>query len=149
MTSRSADDTARLAARLATLVRGGDCLTLSGPLGVGKTEFARAFIRERLGDPAAEVPSPTFTLVQYYDGDIPVVHADLYRIEAPDEWLELGLDEALDQGVALVEWAEHAEAYLPKRRLMIQGTMMADGTRVWTLVGDEAWEKRLSMAEVV
>src|SRR5690349_768767 len=98
--------TAKAGARLASLAKSGDTITLSGPLGVGKTAFARGFIAA-LGH-AGDVPSPSFAIVQPYDElDPPVWHVDLYRIEEPSEIDELGLDSALD-AVLLVEWPERA-----------------------------------------
>ena len=86
--------TAAFAAQVAKWIRSGDLLTLSGHLGAGKTTFARALIRHLLRDPALEVPSPTFTLMQFYEGGAyPIVHADLYRIAQPDELAELGWEE--------------------------------------------------------
>ncbi|MCR9122124.1 MAG: tRNA (adenosine(37)-N6)-threonylcarbamoyltransferase complex ATPase subunit type 1 TsaE [Phyllobacteriaceae bacterium] len=101
---------ARFAADMARIALPGDCLALSGDLGAGKTSFARAFIRALAGaDGAAlEVPSPTFTLVQDYATSPPVAHFDLYRIADPDEVAELGLDDALENGIALIEWPERA-----------------------------------------
>lgn len=100
----------RFAADLARIALPGDCLALSGDLGAGKTSFARAFIRALAGADGAtlDVPSPTFTLVQDYATSPPVAHFDLYRIADPDEVAELGLDEALEDGIALIEWPERA-----------------------------------------
>lgn len=99
----------RLAEILALKIRVGDAVTLSGDLGAGKTTFARAMIRAVLGEPAAEVPSPTFSLVQLYDSDrITIAHADLYRVSGAGEAAELGLEEALGRGAVLVEWPERA-----------------------------------------
>ena len=87
--------TAALAARAARLARPGDAILLDGPLGAGKSAFARAFLRAASGDPALEVPSPTFTLVQSYD--LPggaAHHMDLYRLDGPAGLPELGWDEA-------------------------------------------------------
>jgi len=103
----------RLAADLAMAAQPGDCLLLSGDLGAGKTTLARAFIRALAGDDALDVPSPTFTLVQTYATSPPVAHYDLYRIGAPEELDELGLDEALETGIVLIEWPERAGASLP------------------------------------
>lgn len=101
---------ARFAADLARIAQPGDCFALSGDLGAGKTSFARAFIRALAGADGAtlEVPSPTFTLVQDYATSPPVAHFDLYRIADADEVAELGLDDALEVGIALIEWPERA-----------------------------------------
>lgn len=98
----------------------GDCLCLSGDLGAGKSTFARALIRAMADDPELEAPSPTFTLVQSYDLRLPVAHMDLYRIGSPEELDELGLDDALAEGVALIEWPEKALDLLPNDRVMLR-----------------------------
>ncbi|TCD16708.1 tRNA (adenosine(37)-N6)-threonylcarbamoyltransferase complex ATPase subunit type 1 TsaE [Oricola cellulosilytica] len=94
-------------------LRIGDCLLLKGDLGAGKTTFARALIRALAGDSSLEVPSPTFTLVQNYELRFPIAHVDLYRIANPAEIDELGLQEAVNIGVAIIEWPEKADGNLP------------------------------------
>ncbi len=107
-----------LGARIAAGLHVGDAVALEGDLGAGKTTLARAILRA-LGV-SEEVPSPTFTLVQYYETPmLNVRHYDLYRIEKPEEVDELGLDEALDDGAALIEWPERALAWLPPDRLHV------------------------------
>ncbi len=109
--------TAALARRLGAILESGDVVALHGDLGAGKTAFARALIRS-LTDDDRDVPSPTFTLVQSYETPIGTVHHfDLYRIAAPDELTESGWDEALADGIVVVEWPERAGAFLPARRL--------------------------------
>ncbi|MDO5603806.1 MAG: tRNA (adenosine(37)-N6)-threonylcarbamoyltransferase complex ATPase subunit type 1 TsaE [Paracoccus sp. (in: a-proteobacteria)] len=98
--------TAALARALATELRAGDTVLLDGPVGAGKSHFARALIRARLDDPCHEVPSPTFTLVQTYEGDPAIWHADLYRLTDPAEVDELGLTDALPDSIALIEWPD-------------------------------------------
>jgi len=108
--------TAELATQIARTLRPGDVVALHGDLGVGKTSLARAIIRSLgyIGD----VPSPTFTLMQIYETDAgAVAHFDLYRLQMPDELVELNWDEALASGISLVEWPERAGALLPNRRL--------------------------------
>lgn len=105
-----ADDaaTAALGAELAATLRPGDLVILDGDLGAGKTALARAIIRNLAGDPALEVPSPTFALVQPYDTPAgPVLHADLYRLGDPREVEELGLTDN-PGAIVLVEWAERS-----------------------------------------
>jgi len=112
--------TSRLGSALARTIQVGDTICLKGPLGAGKSTLARALIRS-LTHPLEEVPSPTFTLVQTYDGpEFPISHFDLYRLERPEEALELGLDEALAGGAALIEWPERLGAHLPPSRLDVE-----------------------------
>lgn len=118
--------TAALAARLAGMSECSDIIALKGELGTGKTAFARAFIHAR-GCQHDEIPSPTFTLVQVYEPDqTPVWHFDLYRLRAPEEAWELGIEEAFNQGISLIEWPERLGSLLPPRRLEI---MLAFGDR--------------------
>jgi len=97
---------------LAAFLMPGDLVALSGGLGGGKTTLARALIREMTGDDDLEVPSPTFTLMQPYEGrhGRAIVHADLYRLRGPDELVELGFDEITETAVTLVEWPERLGA---------------------------------------
>ncbi len=112
--------TAALAEDVAIALARGDVVALSGGLGSGKTTFARALIRAIAGDPSLEVPSPTFTLVQTYsDGRLPVAHFDLYRLSAPEELDEIGLDDAVADGAVLIEWPERAGSRLPASRLQL------------------------------
>lgn len=114
------DMTAALARMLAATARPGDTILLDGPVGAGKTHFARAFIRARRGPAAEDVPSPTFTLVQTYDDPMgtEVWHADLYRLTDPAELDELGLDEARDSAICLIEWPDRMET-LPDTALTV------------------------------
>ena len=99
----------RLGEQLAFVARRGDLFALSGELGAGKTTLARAIIHALVGSREEEIPSPTFTLVQTYATPrMPVAHFDLYRLGAAAELEELGLDLALKNGIAVVEWPEHA-----------------------------------------
>lgn len=108
LTDADADLVAALGRNLAATARGGDVILLDGPLGAGKSLFARAFIRARLSDPAAEVPSPTYTLVQgYEDGaGLELRHADLYRLTGAAEIEELGLADAAGDAILLIEWPD-------------------------------------------
>ncbi len=116
----------------------GDLIALSGDLGAGKTTLARALIRSLAGDPELDVPSPTFTLVQAYDTLLPVSHFDLYRIGDPSEIEELGLDEALDDGVALVEWPERAAGLLPEKLIRIDIVHNGAGRTAFITADDPA-----------
>lgn len=141
--------TARLAAAIARRARRGDVVALVGDLGAGKTVFARAFIQARAADAGAgvaEVPSPTFTLVQVYEiGDETIWHADLYRIADPSEIDELGLDEARADGILLVEWPDRWGGGLPDEALIVRiGLGAAAETRNISLDAPTGWAGRLA-----
>ena len=129
--------TARLGEDLALSLRPGDVLALKGDLGAGKSTLARALIRALADDAGLDVPSPTFTLVQSYDTRVPVHHFDLYRLSSATEIDELGFEEALAQGAALVEWPERAESYLPKTSVLIELVQHGEG-RLARLSGEGA-----------
>lgn len=135
--------TAALARRLAPLLRRGDVIALSGELGAGKTAFARALVNALPGS-AEEVPSPTFTLVQSYRrGDLELWHFDLYRLERAEEAWELGLEEALAEGVTLIEWPERLDGDLPAGSLILRLAPEGEGRRA-TLEGGGDWPARLA-----
>lgn len=137
----SADEalTAGLARALAAVLAPGDTLLLDGPVGAGKTHFARALIRARQGDTPEDVPSPTFTLVQsYLDArGIEIWHADLYRVTDPSELVELGLEDAMDQAITLIEWPDRMVPP-PPGALTVTLAATADDRRRITLSGDPA-----------
>ena len=114
--------TERLAHAFAPWLGAGDLIGLTGGLGAGKSTFARALIAARLAavGRAEDIPSPSYTLVQTYDlGAVELWHADLYRLGAPGEIVELGLEDAFGAAICLVEWADRLGALLPDRRLML------------------------------
>jgi tRNA threonylcarbamoyladenosine biosynthesis protein TsaE len=120
--------TETLAARVASLARPGDAVLLSGPLGAGKSAFARAFLRAASGDPALDVPSPSFTLVQSYDLPCGTAHHfDLWRLTGPADLLELGWEEARE-GIVLVEWPERLGALAPADALRVALSLAGDET---------------------
>jgi len=134
-------DTARLGAAIAAALKPREAVCLSGPLGAGKSTLARGLIRALVGHDI-EAPSPTFTLVQAYDSPrFPITHFDLYRLERPEEALELGLDDALDDGAAVIEWAEKLAHHLPADRLDIDLRIDGEARRA-RLTPHGAWQER-------
>jgi len=138
--------TARLACALAPHLRAGDTLGLTGGLGAGKSLFARALIAARLATlgRVEDIPSPSFTLVQTYDlGPVTLWHADLYRLGTIDEIAELGLEDAFDGAICLVEWADRLGAALPARHLMLDLGFVAgndDARRANVTAAGTGWD---------
>lgn len=144
ITLPDADATARIARRTGALLRPGDVLLLSGPVGAGKTHFARSLIQSLLPMPE-DVPSPTFTLVQTYEGtDFEIWHTDLYRLTNADEVIELGLLEAFETAVTLVEWPDRLGDLVPANALSLTFAPKADPDQrgldvTWS---DPRWDDR-------
>lgn len=129
----SLDDTKTFAINLAKIARPRDVFCLDGPLGAGKTAFAKFFI-QACATVEIEVPSPTFTLVQTYETPKGLIwHFDVYRLRDPEEVFELGLEEALAYGISIIEWAEKIEPYLPKNCLHLKFELNAAGERFLTI----------------
>jgi tRNA threonylcarbamoyladenosine biosynthesis protein TsaE len=145
-----ADATTALGARIAPRLQAGDAVLLYGPLGMGKSTLARGLIRS-LTRPDEDVPSPTFTLVQFYETTPPIAHFDLYRLTRPEEAWEIGLDEALDEGVALIEWPERLGddvSWIAGTNLLTI-TLSEDGDgRLATVSGAGSWDQRLQELHV-
>jgi tRNA threonylcarbamoyladenosine biosynthesis protein TsaE len=142
MNLRDEAATARLGAALARSLGPGEAICLSGPLGAGKSTLARALVRA-LTTPDEDVPSPTFTLVQFYEGPrLKVAHFDLYRLTDPDEAYEIGLDEALEDGAVVIEWPERLQGRLPPDRLDVQIALDGTGRRA-RLTPHGAWIGRV------
>lgn len=121
-----ADETDRLADLIAPHLRAGDVVLMEGSIGAGKTHFARRLIRARLGR-QEDVPSPTFTLVQTYEADPDIWHADLYRLSHPDDVRELGLEEAFDAAICLVEWPDRLGEMAPQGALRLRLRTQGEG----------------------
>lgn len=137
--------TAALATALAARARQGDVIGLSGPLGSGKTTFARYFIGARMA--AAEVPSPTFTLVETYQpaAGPAIWHFDLYRIEASEDAYELGIEDAFADGIALIEWPERLGGLLPREHLrVVLAAGNSETARIATLAPSPGWAARIA-----
>ena len=139
--------TAELAAEIASLAEDGDVIALSGELGTGKTTFARAFLRE--WGVQEEIPSPTFTLVQTYELEAGTIwHFDLYRLEKPDDALELDIEDAFTEGISLIEWPERLGAYLPWERLDLRFVIgEREDVRRVEIEGTDEWADRLMELE--
>lgn len=141
--------TRALGAALAACLRPGDVAALRGDLGVGKTALARAYLRARTGDPDEDVPSPTFTLVQTYDGSDggAIWHFDLYRLGRPEDAWELGIEDAFAKAVSLIEWPERLGTLLPRNHLTVEMTFADDAhpeARNVRLIGKGLdWKARL------
>ena len=139
--------THQLANDIGMVLRPGDVICLSGDLGAGKSTFTRSLLRAISADPELEVPSPTFTLVQTYEFDrFDLSHFDLYRLEEPEELEELGLDDLLETGAALIEWPEKAEEFLPRSALWMQISQPEEESErrsVSFYSGDASWSGRV------
>jgi tRNA threonylcarbamoyladenosine biosynthesis protein TsaE len=137
--------TRRLGAALSRRIALGDVVALHGELGAGKTELARAIIRAASGDEGLIVPSPTFTLAETYDTPRgPIWHFDLYRLESPEQVWELGFEEALADGISLIEWPERIGPLLPAQRLDVTLSLEPGEARAAALAAEAAWADRLA-----
>ena len=128
LVSKCADDTRMVGSEIASELRSNDVLTLAGPLGAGKSEFARGIARGL--DIEGALPSPTFTILNVYDQSrLPLYHYDWYRIEDPEELVAIGVEEHLPgDGVTLIEWSEQAPELLPEKLLSVR-IIPLDGER--------------------
>ncbi len=143
--SHSPEDTTALARWLGARLGPGDVLLLSGSVGAGKTHFARSLIQSLLVTPE-DVPSPTYTLVQSYDAkDFEIIHADLYRLSAPDEIEELGLSEAFTTALCLIEWPDRLGSHQPLNALHLafESETGNDKRMITIHAADETWTTRL------
>ncbi len=128
--ARTEEQTAAVAAQMAARARQGDVLLLEGPLGAGKTSFARAYLRALTGDAGMIVPSPTFTLVQTYESAAgPVWHYDLWRLADHKGLEELGWDEALT-GILLVEWPDRLGPLTPPHATLVRLSLHPEGREI-------------------
>jgi tRNA threonylcarbamoyladenosine biosynthesis protein TsaE len=139
--------TERLGHFIAGWLKAGDVVALDGPLGAGKSVLARAIIRH-LCPQEDDIPSPTFTLVQTYEtaGGPPLMHFDLYRLDSPEDALELGIEDAFIDAVCLIEWAQRLGPYLPRTALNVAIDPGPDhtDTRTVSLVGGAVWQPLLT-----
>jgi tRNA threonylcarbamoyladenosine biosynthesis protein TsaE len=140
--TRSVEETRNLAERLArTVLRPGDLIVLAGDLGAGKTAFAQGIGRGL--DVTQRVVSPTFTIVREYEGKIPMVHVDVYRLDRLQELHDLGFDELFDESVTLIEWGDVIGALLPPDRLEIRLEAAEENERwVSVTMHGRSWQAR-------
>lgn len=136
--------TKRLGVFLAKILHAGDVVALSGVLGAGKSELARAIIAHHNPD-ETDIPSPTFTLVQSYDmlDGTPLFHFDMYRLEQPQDALELGIEDAFYDGVSLVEWPEKIGDFLPENALNCELRIEEGARRTLRINAAGDWAERL------
>ncbi|MFQ3348717.1 MAG: tRNA threonylcarbamoyladenosine biosynthesis protein TsaE [Paracoccaceae bacterium] len=143
---QNANDTAALGRWFSHHVILGDTLLLSGPIGAGKTHFARALIQSKVGE-LEDVPSPSFTLVQTYEApDFDIWHADLYRLSHPEEVVELGLEDAFSSAVCLVEWPDRLGQATPKSALWLEFAAQDEG-RLVTVSGSPRFDLAFALLE--
>lgn len=148
----SQDETTELARDMRTILQQGDTLLLSGPIGAGKSHFARALIQSLLADVGKieDVPSPTFTLVQTYQaGDLEIVHSDLYRLTTTDELFELGLDEAFETSLCLIEWPDRLGVLAPENALNIAFEMDTADPEARKIVFSSSSEKWTKLDHII
>ena len=141
--------TTRVGSDIAAVLKPGDLVFLQGNLGVGKSVLARAIVRHLAGDNELEVPSPTYTLCQQYDSELPVAHLDLYRLSQADEINELGLDDILVEGCALIEWPERAFDHLPENTVRIVLSDKDSGQRSLNFSGNAEIISRLKRSFLI
>lgn len=133
------DATDAFAQRIARHLSPPDCVLLSGAIGAGKSHFARAAIRA-MTHAHQDVPSPTYTLMQSYEGQHgPIWHMDLYRLGEPEELMELGLDTVLDDAIALIEWPERLGSLTPARHLHITISQLGEGRQAQLRFAGAGW----------
>lgn len=139
--------TVELATKISKLCQQGDVFALYGTLGMGKSVFARAFIQNICG--MTEVPSPTFTLVQMYDApDFEIYHYDLYRLKSAEEIFELDIEEAMYEGVCLIEWPEKMGGYLPQKAIKVEIKPKEQGRQIDILFNNEkVYQRFLSLKD--
>lgn len=139
-------DTTQFAQQFAPLLAAGDVVLLEGSIGAGKSHMARGIIRARLGE-NTDVPSPTFTLVQVY-GEAPEIwHADLYRLGSVDEAIELGIEEAFESAICLIEWPDRLGEMRPEDALQISLTAGPDAHHA-VVTGPESWMDRVKTLDL-
>ena len=139
------EDTVKFGQKLATFAKKGDVFALYGTLGMGKTVLSRAFI-QKLCD-TSEVPSPTFTLLQIYNSPkFPIYNFDIYRLKSPEEIFEIGMEEAIYDGVSLIEWPEKMGGYIPKKSFKINILPYKKGRKI--IIDSELLEQKQRLEQI-
>jgi len=134
-------ETVNLGKKIARLCQRGDIFALYGTLGAGKSVLARAIVQEICG--MTEVPSPTFTLVQMYEApNFEIYHYDLYRIKSPEEVFELNIEEAMFEGVCLIEWPDKMGGYLPRHAIKLKITPKEENRQIEITFAEEKTYQR-------
>ncbi|MBN2294631.1 MAG: tRNA (adenosine(37)-N6)-threonylcarbamoyltransferase complex ATPase subunit type 1 TsaE [Pirellulales bacterium] len=132
--SENESQTTRLGAALSKSLPNGTTVSLCGTLGAGKTRLVQA-IAESSGVAPKTVVSPTFVLIQEYEGRRPIYHIDAYRLADEDEFLQLGPEEYFDgEGLTLVEWADRVEICMPRNRIEIHIKVTGETTREFQVI---------------
>lgn len=127
--TESVGDTIVAGKQLAAFLKSGDLVSLTGPLGAGKTCFIKGIALGR-GVPESEIRSPSFTLINEYYGEVPIFHFDLYRMESVDELYGIGWnDYLLREGIMVVEWGEKAEEHLPEKKICVTISIVLENSR--------------------
>ncbi len=137
------EESKAFAKKLGALLIPGDVVLFKGDLGAGKSTLIRALIQSLCGE-TTEVPSPSFTLVQTYEApSFEIWHFYFYRLEDPEEIFELGIEEAFQSGVSLIEWPERLGSLMPKNHLLIEITQgLNDDERFLTIIPTDLWHAR-------
>jgi tRNA threonylcarbamoyladenosine biosynthesis protein TsaE len=150
LTTHTADETEAVGEAVGSQLLVGDLVVLTGDLGAGKTTFAKGLARA-LGV-EQPVTSPTFTIVQEYDGRVPVAHVDVYRLDLIQELYDFGFEELLEDHVTIVEWGEAIELVLPRARVDVRLTMVDDdddGRVVEVVASGSLWSARVAELDAV
>ena len=146
-TSKSTEDTAKLAKGLASRLSGGDLILFYGGLGAGKTTFTKS-LAEGLGI-LDDIHSPTFTLIHEHLGKTKLFHVDLYRLETLEEIINIGIEEYIySDAITVIEWSERLKDFLPKGRIEIKINIIDDNVREFVLSSDKETYNNM-LAEVV
>ena len=131
--THSAEETEKVAERLAESLEGTEIIAMFGGLGAGKTAFTRGLAMGLGADDC--VSSPTFALVNEYEGRFPIYHFDMYRVTTGDDLYSTGFFDYMDNGVMIIEWSENIESYLPEKRITVHIVPIGENDREITIEG--------------